>query len=188
MHINILHIFFALNCGFWVDAVVDAIIVIDAQGTVEIFNAAAERLFGYAAAEILGQNVAVLMPEPYRSEHDGYIRNYLATGIAKIIGVGRELAGRKKDGETFPMTLAIGEARCDGIRQFVGIIRDLGPRLRALAEIRRQQEDYRLIFESVPALIWYLDERSRVRRANPAVARVRPYRRRADPRTRARHH
>jgi PAS domain S-box-containing protein len=123
-----------------VDTAVDAIITIDDRGRIESFNAAAERMFGYRAAEVIGKNVNVLMPEPYRSEHDGYIGRYLATGQKKIIGIGREVVGRRKDGTTFPMDLGVGEVRLGAERRFTGIIRDLTERTRLERELRQAQK------------------------------------------------
>jgi len=107
---------------------VDGIVVIDAQGVVQVYNAACEALFGYEAAEVIGRNVKMLMPEPYRAEHDHYLENYRTTGEKKIIGVGREVVGRRKDGTTFPMYLSVGEGSLHGRRIFVGIIHDLTSR------------------------------------------------------------
>ena len=104
---------------------VDGIIAIDPRGHVLLYNQACERLFGYRANEVVGQNVRMLMPEPYRQEHDGYIANYNHTGERRIIGIGREVVGRRKDGSTFPMYLSVGEGGLTGQRFFVGIIHDL---------------------------------------------------------------
>ena len=106
------------------DATVDAIMTIDDQGLFESLNPAAERLFGYPAAELVGQSIKVLMPEPYRSEGD-YVANYRATGQKKIIGIGRAFAGLRKDGATFPMHLAVSEFRLGDRRMFTGIARDI---------------------------------------------------------------
>ncbi len=103
---------------------VDAIIVINQRGFIESFNPAAEKLFGYPAAEAIGQNVSILMPEPYASEHNLYLENYLETGVAGIIGIGREVTGRKKDGSLFPMYLSVGEFQLEDGRHFAGIVRD----------------------------------------------------------------
>jgi two-component system, LuxR family, sensor kinase FixL len=119
------------------ETAVDAVITIDRAGLVESFNPAAERMFGYAAAEVVGRNVRLLMPEPYQSRHDEYIARYLATGERKIIGIGREVVGRRKDGTTFPIDLAVGEAATPDGPFFTGIIRDLTDRKRTEEELRR---------------------------------------------------
>ena len=110
------------------DTAVDGIILIDAKGSILMFNPACERLFGYAADEVMGQNVKVLMPQPYRAEHDQYLDHYLTTGERKIIGIGREVVGQRKDGTTFPMDLSVGQAEQQGQSVFVGIIHDLTER------------------------------------------------------------
>ncbi|MEX2453493.1 MAG: PAS domain S-box protein [Rhodospirillaceae bacterium] len=107
---------------------VDGMIVIDERGTVREFNPAAEKIFGYDADEVAGRNVSMLMPDPDRSQHDGYIRNFIETGDAKIIGIGREVVGRRKDGSTFPMDLSVGAIPIGDTRGFVGIIRDITAR------------------------------------------------------------
>jgi len=124
------------------DAAVDGIIVIDDRGAVTTFNAAAERLFGYAAADVLGKPVDLLMPEPYHSEHKAYIDRYLATSEPRIIGIGREVVGRRANGETFPIALSVGEARAANGRRFVGIVRDLSAQ--RAAELRARSIEARL--------------------------------------------
>ena len=110
------------------ETVASGIIVIDAEKIVHSFNQAAERVFGYAAAEVVGRNVNMLMPEPYRREHDSYVDNYLLTGQRKIIGIGREVRGRRKDGSTFPLELAVTEMRHSRRRMFVGVLTDITAR------------------------------------------------------------
>ena len=108
------------------DAAVDGIVMIDEQERITTFNRAAERLFGYSAESAIGQPVEMLMPEPYRSEHRGYVSRYVRTGEPHIIGIGRETLALRADGQTFPIALSVGEARGqDGDRRFVAIIRDL---------------------------------------------------------------
>lgn len=107
------------------DNTVDGIIVIDSLGYIQSYNRACERLFGYTATETIGQKVNILMPEPYRTHHDNFINNYITTGEAKIIGIGREVVGARKDGTTFPMHLSISEVIEEGAHFFVGLIRDI---------------------------------------------------------------
>lgn len=121
-----------------VDSAVDAILVIDCRGRVEAFNAAAERLFGYAAGEVLGKNVNLLMPQPYSSEHDGYIARYLTTREKRIIGIGREVTALRKDGTTFPVRLSVGEMTIDGETKFTGILHDLTARVALETQLREQ--------------------------------------------------
>ena len=121
-----------------VESAVDAIVLIDARGHIEAFNPAAEGLFGYSVAEVTGQNVTVLMPSPYREEHDAYLERYLTTGVKRIIGIGRSVLGRRKDGSTFPMHLSVGEMTIGGERKFTGIIHDLTSRVELEVQLREQ--------------------------------------------------
>jgi two-component system sensor kinase FixL len=121
-----------------IDSAVDGIIVIDAHGRIESFNPAAERLFGYAEADVLSRNVDMLMPSPYREEHDTYLSRYLATGRPKIIGIGREVTGLHKHGTTFPLHLSVGQITIEGERKFVGILHDLSVRVRIEEQLREQ--------------------------------------------------
>jgi two-component system, LuxR family, sensor kinase FixL len=113
------------------ETAVEGIITIDERGLIESLNSAAERLFGYTRAELIGRNVSVLMPSPYKEEHDSYMSNYVTTGHRKIIGIGREVVGQRKDGSVFPMDLSVGELNVGGKRLFTGIVRDITVRKRA---------------------------------------------------------
>lgn len=119
-----------------IDNAHDAIIAINGQGKIEMFNHAAERIFGFQAHEVVGRNVNMLMPEPYHGEHDGYIRNYIATGTAKIIGTGREVEAQHKNGTVFPIDLSIGEMRSGNNRGFIGVIRDITERHQSERRVR----------------------------------------------------
>ncbi|MYK27948.1 MAG: PAS domain S-box protein [Gammaproteobacteria bacterium] len=125
-----------------VDAALDGMVVIDSSGTVLLYNAACERLFGYSAEEVLGNNVNLLMTPRDRRNHDTYIRNYLRTGRAKVIGKGRDVTGRRKDGATFPIRLSVGELRDDADAPlFVGTLHDLTETLGARARIEELRSE-----------------------------------------------
>jgi two-component system sensor kinase FixL len=123
------------------DTVPDAMIVIGEDGTVQSFSSAAERLFGYSAAEVIGKNVKMLMPSPYRENHDDYLRRYLRTGERRIIGIGRVVVGERKDGSTFPMELAVGEMRSNDRHFFTGFIRDITQRQQSEARLQELQSE-----------------------------------------------
>lgn len=122
------------------ESAVDAIITIDGKGIITTVNPAAARLFGYEQEEFLGRNVHFLMPEPYHSEHDGYLHNYHVTGRRKIIGIGREVSGRRRDGTVFPMHLAVSEFEIDGRVHFTGIIHDLSAHKATELALRQAQK------------------------------------------------
>jgi len=119
----------------------DAIIAIDERGAIESFSAAAERLFGYREPEVIGRNVSMLMPSPYRENHDRYLERYMATGERRIIGIGRVVTGQRKDSSTFPMELAVGEMRSGDRRSFTGFVRDLTERQRSERRLHEMQQE-----------------------------------------------
>ena len=146
---------------------VDGMVLIDAKGRIESVNPAVTRLFGYAVQDLVGRNVKLLMPEPYASEHDGYLRSYQQTGVAKIIGVGREVPGRRKDGSQFPLDLSISEFSVGGKRHFAGIIHDVSARvefehkleqanaeLRMLALVAQQTDNSVIVTDPEGQIIW----------------------------------
>ena len=157
------------------DAAVDAIILIDADGHIIEFNRAAQQLFGYAVADVLGRNVKLLMPEPYRAEHDGYIHRYIKTGEARIIGIGREVVGQRSDGSRFPLELSVGEIRHASFRGFVGIIRDISERKEAEDKLRQQEAELRLVFRNAPTAIATLDLEGRFLVTNRAFSELLGY-------------
>jgi two-component system sensor kinase FixL len=119
----------------------DAMVLIDERGRVESLSSTAERLFGYLADEVVGQNVKMLMPTPHREQHDGYLERYLATGERRIIGIGRVVVGRRKDGTTFPMHLTVGELRLADRHYFTGFIRDLTDQQLTEARLKELQSE-----------------------------------------------
>lgn len=139
------------------NAAIDAIIIIDEHGAIETFNPAAEKMFGYVAREIVGENIKQLMPAPYRDEHDHYLRHYLATGERKIIGIGREVVGQRKDSTTFPMELTVSEVKLGQKRWFTGIIRDISERKREKNRYLQKTSEMQAIFEAFPDLFFRLD-------------------------------
>jgi len=124
-----------------VEAVPDAIITIDERGAITFFSGAAERMFQYAAEEVLGRNIKMLMPSPYRAEHDSYLARYLDTGEKRIIGIGRVVAAQRKDGTTFPIELAVGEAMLDGRHVYTGLIRDISEKQETVRRLHEVQAD-----------------------------------------------
>lgn len=123
------------------EAAVDGIISIDTEGLILSCNPAASRIFGYPENELIGRNIKVLMPEPFRSNHDRYLQNYLRTGKKKIIGIGREVTGLHKDGTSFPMDLAVSEVNLPGFRFFTGTIRDITERKKAADDLARHRRE-----------------------------------------------
>ncbi|MCW5691728.1 MAG: PAS domain S-box protein [Pseudolabrys sp.] len=123
------------------DTIPEAMIVIDERGAMQSFSSAAERLFGYRAADVIGKNVKMLMPQPYRDNHDGYLHRYRDTGERRIIGIGRVVVGQRMDGSTFPMELAVGEMRSSDRRFFTGFIRDLTERQQTEQRLQELQSE-----------------------------------------------
>ena len=160
------------------ETAVDGVILIDGRGTVLMFNPACERLFGYFSEEVIGKNIKMLMPEPYRHEHDGYIANYLESRKPKIIGIGREVVGLRADGSTFPIDLSVGEAKHQGGGSiFVGIIRDITERRAALQALNESERSFRLLVEGVvDYALFMLDPHGYVANWNSGAERIKGYR------------
>src|SRR6185437_9467868 len=123
------------------DTIPDAVVVIDERGLVQSFSAAAERLFGWSAPEVIGRNVNMLMPSPYREAHDSYLARYMRTGERRIIGIGRVVVGLRRDGSTFPMELSVGEIKVASHRFFTGFVRDLTERQQTEARLQELQSE-----------------------------------------------
>jgi PAS domain S-box-containing protein len=152
------------------ETTVDTIINIDEKGVTQSFNRAASAMFGYARDEVLAHNVSILMNEPERSEHDSYLSRYQRTGEARIIGIGRDLQGRRKDGTTFPLNLAVSEAvDGDGNRIYAGILRDLSAQLATDRLAREREARYRELVREAPIGIALADDTHVIFEVNPAL-------------------
>ncbi len=161
--------------GALLRAAVDAIILIDRSGIVTQFNAAAERIFGYSREEVIGRNVSMLMPNPYRDEHDRYLERYQQTGQAHIIGIGREVIAGRKDGTVFPIELSVGEF-FDGVNSgYVGIIRDITQRKQQEEQLRQSSEELRLIFDNAPTAMTITDLEGQVLNVNRSACELLRY-------------
>lgn len=159
------------------DTAIDGIVTIDERGIIESFNRAAERIFGYAAAEVIGKNVSVLMPPPEHAQHEDYLRRYLQTGERRVIGIGREVSGRRKDGTVFPLDLAVGEIRVRGRRLFTGILREITQRKRAQSALTESERKFRSLIETAGSAIVVLAPDHRVLEWNDEAERIYGYKR-----------
>jgi PAS domain S-box-containing protein len=157
------------------DAAVEGILIIDAQGKVGSINPAALRMFGYSAEEVVGRNVSMLMPSPHRSEHDRYIADYLTTGTKRVIGIGRETLGRRKDGTEFPIELAVSEVRLGDRRLFTGFVRDITERKEAERALREQRDFAEGLIDTAQAIVLVLDAEGRIVRFNKYMEELSGY-------------
>jgi two-component system sensor kinase FixL len=152
----------ALRLEAIINTATDGIIIIDERGLIEMMNPAAERLFGYQHGELHGCNVSALMPEPHREQHDEYISQYLRTGKAKIIGIGREVEGRRNNGEIFPFRLSISEVKLGERRIFTGIVHDLSEQKASENALREEKERARMYFDLANTINVVLDVEGRI--------------------------
>jgi PAS domain S-box-containing protein len=159
-----------------VETAVDGVILIDGRGSVLMFNSACEKLFQYRGAEVIGRNVKMLMPAPYREEHDGYVDSFNRTGERKIIGIGREVYGQRKDGTTFPMYLSVGEAKQDEGSIFVGIIHDLTERERVERALRESNARLKAVVDTAVDGVILIDAHGCILKFNPACEKLFQYR------------
>ena len=143
------------------DTAVDGIITIDERGIIQSANPAVAKLFGFAANELVGRNVSILMPSAHGQQHDEYIARYLRTGEARVIGIGRELQAVRRDGSIFPIELAVSEVPGNGARYFTGIIRDISARKQAEEALRESQARIQAILDTAVDGILTIDERGR---------------------------
>jgi PAS domain S-box-containing protein len=157
------------------ETAVEAIIQIDEQGIVESINSSGEQMFGYRSDEIVGQNISILMPSPFREEHDRYIKNYLTTGERKIIGNGREAIGLRRDGSIFPIQLSVSEVKLRDRRVFAGFVADITEKKRVEESLRREHSFVESILATVRAIVLVLDTEGKIIRFNPYVEKLSGY-------------
>ena len=150
----------------------DAIIAIDASGSVTLFNRAAEQVFGYQASEVVGKNVTVLMPLPYSAEHDEYIRRYQRTGEPHAIGRIRTVQGRRKNGETFPVELSVSESRVGNEVLYTAILRDISERVATEAALRMERDFAERLIDTAEVIVLMVDADGRVVRCNAYLQRL----------------
>jgi two-component system, LuxR family, sensor kinase FixL len=154
------------------NTVLDGLIIINHAGLIQSFNMSAERIFGYAESEVMGLNINILMPEPYHTEHDTYLSHYLSTGDKKVIGIGREVSGKRKSGDVFPMELGVNEMQLNGERMFVGTIRDISARKAYETKLKEEAERMAAVMNTVLDGLITIDARGIIQTFNPASVRI----------------
>ncbi|KAA6430814.1 PAS domain S-box protein [Rufibacter glacialis] len=155
-----------------IDTAIDGIITIDQRGIIETVNPAAARIFGYAPEEVIGQNIKILMPEPDKSRHDGYLENYHRTGEGQIIGKGREVVGMRKDGSLFPFLLSISEVKLQDKVIYTGIVHDISQQKKAEQSQRESENKIKSIIQAAVDGIITIDDRGIMEMVNPSAARL----------------
>lgn len=166
----------AANLRAILNTVVDAIVTIDEQGEIRMANQATSRMFGFDHEDLIGQNIGILMPAPYQLEHDEYVRRYVKTGEAQIIGKGREVTARKKDGTLFPIDLAVSELRLENGRMFTGVMRDMTDRRRTEEQLEHERTFSDSLLKTANAIVVVLDEQGRIFRVNDYMEHISGYR------------
>ncbi len=155
-----------------IDTAVDGIITINSKGIMQSFNPAAEKIFQYTSEECVGRNIGHLMPAPYAAEHDSYIDRHIETSVNKVIGIGREMLGKRKDGQQFPVQLSVSEFIVDHERMYTGFIQDISERKEMEAKVRENEAEIRAIVETAEDAIITINEQGRIESVNSSVERL----------------
>jgi len=155
-----------------IESSIEGIITINNMGLIESINSMALKMFGFSKDELIGKNINLLMPEPYRSEHDGYLQHYKQTGVKKIIGIGREVSGLRKDRSVFPMELSVSEMNINGQQLFSGLVRDITERKNFELEIQNRESRYRSVITTVIDGIITIDKHGLIESMNPAAEKI----------------